>query len=252
VYSSAFAVFAVAALPLKAADVTVFAAISLAESLKEIASGYEKESGDKIIFNLAGSNILARQIEEGAPADIFFSADEAKMDALAKKGLIVNETRLNRLANALVIVTSSEGPQTVHTPVDLAKPEVKHVALADPAAVPAGLYAKQYLSKLHLWDAISPKVIPLENVRAALAAVAAGNADAGIVYNTDAAISKNVRVAYEVPADAGPAIRYPMALLKDAKELEAARRFLTRLASTSAAEIFKTHGFIVLDPPPKK
>ncbi len=119
-------------------------------------------------------------------------------------------------------------------------------ALADPQAVPAGIYAKEYLEKLKLWTAVEPKVIPTENVRAALAAVESGNVDAGIVYKTDAAISQKVKVAFEVPVGEGPKISYPMALMKDSPQPEAARLFLKYLDSDAAAKVFEANGFVVL------
>ena len=243
--------FAVAAVvlalgvPLRAATVTIFAAASLTDSLKEISAIYEKEYGDKTVFNFAASSTLARQIEEGAPADIFFSADEARMDALEKKGLILKATRKSRLSNTLVIVVAARDGAAVESPNDLATGKVRRLALAEPKTVPAGIYAREYLQKKNLWTVVEPKVIPTENVRAALAAVESGNVEAGIVYKTDAAISKKVKVAYEVaPAD-GPDISYPMALLKDAKQTDAARRFLDYLASEAAGQEFKKFGFVV-------
>lgn len=232
------------------AAIMVFAAASLADSLKEIATEYEKQSGDKVVFNLGASSTLARQIEEGAPADIFFSADEAKMDGLAKKGLIEKGTRRSRLSNTLVIVVAAEQGAAISSPKDLSDPKIRRIALGDPKAVPIGVYAKEYLQKLQLWSAVEPKVVATENVRAALAAAEAGNADASIVYRTDAAISRKVRIAYEVPHAAGPKISYPMALVKESRQPEASRRFLDYLASPPAAKIFARFGFIVVDSPP--
>lgn len=228
-----------------AADVTVFAAASLTDSLKEVAASYEKETGDRVTFNLGASSTLARQIEEGAPADIFFSADEAKMDRLEAKGLIVKETRKSRLSNTLVIIVAAEDGADVHAPRDLAGAKVKRIALGDPKAVPIGVYARAYLQKLGLWEAIEPKVVATENVRAALAAVEAGNAEASIVYKTDAAISRKVRVAYAVPLEEGPKISYPVALLKDAPHTATAKNFLRFLGSETAGKIFRQGGFIV-------
>src|SRR5436190_17912786 len=195
-----------AATHVHAGEVTVFAAASLTDSLKEIAATYEKQSGDKIAFNCGASSMLARQIEEGAPADIFFSSDEAKMDGLEKMGLILKETRKSRLSNSLVIVVAAQEGAPITNPKDLATDKVKRLALAEPKTVPAGIYAKEYLQKQNLWTTVEAKVIPTENVRAALAAVEAGNVEAGIVYKTDAAISKKVTVAYEVPAKDNPPI----------------------------------------------
>jgi molybdate transport system substrate-binding protein len=213
--------------------------------LKEIAAAYEKETGDKVVFNFGASSLLARQIEEGAPADVFFSADEAKMDGLEKRRLVVSETRKSRLSNSLVIVLAAESTMTIKSASDLALPRVRRIALADPKTVPAGIYAKAYLEKAKIWTSVESKIVPTDNVRAALAAVESGNVEVGMVYKTDAAISKKVRVAYEVPGSDSPAISYPMAVLKEAKDLEAAKRFLKHLDSLEAGRVFEKFGFIV-------
>jgi len=238
-------VLSAVALPPRATEVTVFAAASLTDSLKEIAANYEKQSGDKIIFNFGASSTLARQIEAGAPADLFFSADEAQMDRLAKRDLIDAATRQDRLGNSLVVVVPNDSPLVINSACDLANANVRQIALADPRAVPAGVYAKAWLEKLRLWPAIEPKVIPTENVRAALAAVASGNVDAGVVYKTDAAISKRVKIACEVPRADGPDIRYPMARVKGSPQPEAAKKFLDCLASKEAGQIFMRYGFLL-------
>lgn len=230
-------------LPVCGAEVIVFAAASLTESLKEIGAVYQKQSGDKVVFNLGASSTLARQIEEGAPADVFFSADEAKMNTLEKKGLILKETRRSRLSNSLVIVVAAEGGAVIQGPQDLATGKVKRVALAEPKTVPAGIYAKEYLQKQNLWTAVESKVVPTANVRAALSAVEAGNVDAGIVYKTDAAISKRIKVVYEVPGKDSPDISYPVAVLKDTKQPEPAKHFLKFLDSDVAGKIFEKFGF---------
>ena len=235
-----------AVIRIQAAEITVFAAASLTDSLKEIAANYEKESGDKITFNLGASSTLARQIEAGAPADIFFSADEAQMDSLAKKSLIDPATRKSRLGNALVVVVAADSTLQINSASDLTNSTVKQIALADPKAVPAGVYAKAWLTQQQLWPAIEPKVVPTENVRAALAAVESGNVEAGVVYKTDAGISKKVKVAYEVPSKDAPVISYPMALVKDSRQPGAARKFLDYLAGNEAGAAFTGHGFIVL------
>lgn len=230
-----------------AANVTVFAAASLTDSLRELAGSYEKRTGDKVVLNLAASSTLARQIEEGAPAEIFLSADEAKMDRLEQQGLIVNGTRRRRLSNSLVAVIADEGGVAVRSAADLLKPEVKRVALGEPRTVPAGIYAREYLEKLGLWKAVQPKVVATENVRAALAAVEAGDADVSLVYRTDALLSKRVKVAFEVPVTEGPAISYPMALVKGAGK--PAERFLEYLGSEAAARVFEKYGFRIISGP---
>ena len=232
--------------PLHAATVTVFAAASLTESLKEIAAAYEKSSSDRVVFNFAASGPLARQIEAGAPADILFSADEAKMDGLQKTGLSVKETRRSRLSNRLVIVATTDSPLGLASPKELVGPSVKRVALGDPKTVPAGSYAQEYLTKLELWAAVEKKIVPCESVRAVVAAVESGNMDAGIVYKTDAAISSKVKIVFEVSANEGPRISYPLALVKDSPQPAAAKKFLEHLSSPEAEAIFSRRGFILL------
>jgi molybdate transport system substrate-binding protein len=229
------------------APVIVFAAASLTDCLKEIAAGYEKKTGEMIILNLAASSTLAVQIRAGARADIFFSADEPRMQALEDEGLIAKGTRRSRLSNSLVIVVAAEGRAEVKSPQDLAGPKIKRLALGNPQGVPAGVYAREYLQRLKLWSALEPKVVPMASVRAALAAVEAGNVDAGIVYKTDAAISRKVRIAWEAPRQEGPRISYPAALVADAPQPQAARRFLEHLGSEEAQAVFRKFGFIVLD-----
>ena len=229
----------------QAAELTVFAAASLSDALKEIAASYQKQAGDRIFFNFGASSTLARQIQEGAPADIFFSADEEKMDALEKQGLIVQETRKSRLSNLLVVVVATDSALRIHSAKDLAGDKVKRIALADPKAVPAGVYAKEYLQKLNLWAPVEPKIVPMENVRAALAAVESGNVEAGIVYKTDAAVSKGVKVAWEVKREEGPAISYSMAVVKESSRMGAAKKFIRHLDSLEAEKVFERHGFIV-------
>lgn len=226
------------------AEVNVYAAASLTDVMKEIAANYEKQSGDKIVFNFAASSLLARQIAERAPADIFFSADEAKMDDLQTAGLIVTETRRDRLSNSLVIVVPNQSQVAIASPDQLLT-KTQKIAIADPRAVPAGIYTKEYLSSLGLWDKLESKMVPTENVRAALAAVESGNVDAGFVYETDANISKKVKIAFSVPVDKGPAIRYPIAIIKEAKNKSAAEGFLRYLESKSAQKLFERYGFIV-------
>jgi len=230
-----------------AAEITVFAAASLMDSLKQIATNYEAQSGDKVLFNFGASSFLARQIVEGAPADVFFSADEAKMDDLEKRGLMASGTRKSRLSNSLVIVVALKDGPAVSSPKDLATDRIHRLALADPAAVPAGIYARQYLQKEGLWSVVEGKVVPTENVRAALAAVESGNVDAGIVYQTDAAISRKVKVAYAVPAKDGPSISYPAAALKNSAQPAAAAKFLDYLGTPAAKQVFRSYGFIVRD-----
>lgn len=231
------------ALPLAAAEVNVFAAASLSDALQEIATAYETATGDRIVLNLGASNVLARQIEQGAPADLFLSADEAKMDALAKQNLIDAATRVSILSNTLVVIVPADGGQRLAHPRELTEPRFARIALAEPSSVPAGIYARTYLQKYGVWARIAAKVVPTDNVRSALAAVASGNADAAIVYRTDARAERRVRIAYEVPRADGPAISYPFAALRGASGN--ARKFLAHLRSGGARAIFAKHGFLV-------
>lgn len=235
------------ALPLRADTLNVFAAASLTDALKEIQKNYEAKSGDKLAFSFLGSNVLAKQIEQGAPADIFFSADEAQMDHVAKAGLIDPATRRDLLENTLVIVAPADSPLADVKPADLAKPEIKRIALADPKAVPAGVYAKAYLTKLGLWDQVQAKVVPTANVRAALAAVESGDVEVGLVYQTDANSTKKTKVVYAVPQGDGPPIKYPVALVKGAGK-DSAKKFLTYLESPEALDVFKKYGFLTGSP----
>jgi molybdate transport system substrate-binding protein len=230
---------------LRAAEVHVSAAASLTDVLKEIAAIYEKESGDHLVFNFGASSMLARQVEEGAPVDLILSADEAKLDALEKEGLLRPGTRKSILSNTLVIVEPTDSAVEIKSAKDLAGPGIRKIAVGEPASVPAGIYAKEYLDKLGLWAQLAGKIVPVENVRAALAAVESGNAEAGIVYKTDALISNKVKVAFEVPAADGPAISYPLAVIKDAKAPYAAKKLAAYLESAPAAAVFARYGFIV-------
>lgn len=228
---------------LRAVEIQVAAAASLTDALKEIAGEYTAATGDKPIFNLGASSTLARQIEEGAPVDVFLSADEAKMDALAGKNLIAANTRLVLLKNSLVVVVTADSPLKIDAPAALAGDAVKRLALGETRTVPAGIYAREFLTKAGVWEKVESRVLPCDNVRAALAAVESGNAEAGIVYKTDAAISKKVKVAYEVPEALSPIITYPGAVTVASKQPAAAKKFLDYLASDKARAIFERFGF---------
>jgi molybdate transport system substrate-binding protein len=241
VFALAAALFAGAA---RAEEVLVFAAASLAEALGEIAKASEAATGDRVVLNLGASSVLGRQIEEGAPADLFFSADEAKVDRLELRGLVADGTRRDLLSNRLVVVVAAERGAAVASAADLATSKVRVLALAEPQTVPAGIYAKEYLRRAGLWRRVIDKVVPTENVRAALAAVEAGNADAAIVYQTDVGIARNVRVAYEVPRELTPRIVYVAAVVKGAAHEAAARRFLDHLGGEAARTAFDRYGFL--------
>jgi molybdate transport system substrate-binding protein len=245
---SIFLILLLLSVPVSAADLQVFAAASLTDALREISAEYEKTAtGDKPVLNLGASSTLARQIQEGAPADLFLSADEAKMDGLEKRKLLLPGTRRSVLSNTLVVVVPVDSNLKISGPADLAAASVRAIAIAEPQSVPAGIYAKEYLKRKGLWNKVIDRVVPTENVRAALAAVESGNVDAGIVYKTDAGISKKVRIAYEVPKAEAPNISYPFAVLADSERKEAARRFLDFLISPPSLAVFRKYGFLVIE-----
>lgn len=226
------------------AELTVHAAASLTDAMKEIAASYERQTTEKVRLNFDASSILARQIEEGAPADIFLSADEAKMDELERKNLLVPGTRHSLLRNTLAIVVPADSRLALTSVRDLVQESaIRKIAIAQPSSVPAGIYAKEYLVKLGLWDQLAARMVPTQNVRAALAAVASGNVEAGLVYKTDALISREVRVACEIPAAQGPKISYSVAALGGSNDLAAAKKFLAYLESEPALAVFRKYGF---------
>jgi molybdate transport system substrate-binding protein len=228
-----------------AAVLHVSAAASLTDVLREIGGVYQKQTGDTVLFNFGASSLLARQIMEGAPADLFISADELWMDRLQQRGYIVNKSRKSILSNTLVIIVPSDSALKINSARDLADPSVRNVAVAEPQTVPAGIYAKEYLRKLKVWDRITDKLIPTDNVRGVLAAVESGNVETGIVYKTDALTSRSVRIAFEVPKAEGPEISYPIAVVAESKQKDAAQRFLDYLQGPAARETFTKYGFLL-------
>jgi molybdate transport system substrate-binding protein len=233
--------------PVRAADLTVFAAASLKNALDDAVKRYETKTGRKVVVSYAASSALAKQIEAGAPADIFFSADLDWMDALQKKNLIDVASRRTLLGNTLVLIAPKAS--TVSLPLEKDLPLLKalgpdgKLAMASVDSVPAGRYGKAALTYLGVWDAVAPRVAQADNVRAALAFVAKGEAPLGIVYGTDARAEPAVRVVGTFPAESHPEILYPVALLADAKP--DAHGFLEFLLSPEAAPAFETQGFSV-------
>lgn len=221
-------------------DVVVFAAASLAEALGEIGRDFEARTGHRFVPSLGGSNDLARQIRAGAPAEVFISASAERMDEVQGAGLVRAGDRVDLLSNRLAVVVPAGATVALATAEDLTR--VRRLALGDPEAVPAGIYARQWLEKRGLWERVRDRVVPTLDVRAALAAVESGNSDAGIVYRTDAAVSRRVRVAFEVPVDEAPRIVYPAALLAAARG-PAARAFFEHLRSPEARAVFERLGF---------
>ena len=235
------------AMATQAGEVTVFAAASLKNALDDAAKLYEAKTGQKVIASYAASPALARQIEAGAPADIFFSADLDWIDYLQEKKLIDVASRHTLLGNTLVLVAPKDS--TVSLSIEKGFPLLEalgpdgKLAMASVDAVPAGKYGKAALSYLGVWDAVVPRVAQAENVRAALMFVAKGEAPLGIVYGTDAKSEPAVRVVGTFPEDSHPKILYPVALLASAKP--EARKFLDFLLSPEAAPTFEAQGFSI-------
>jgi molybdate transport system substrate-binding protein len=235
-----------------AAPVTVFAAASLQDALRDLGRQWQERRGGPQAaaprFSFAASSALARQIEQGAPADLFLSADEAWMDTLQQRGLILPETRVSPLGNALVLVAPA---QPVVSPVvlqrgadlrDLLGPNGR-IATGDPAHVPAGRYAEAALRWMGEWDALAPRLARADNVRAALLLVERGEAPLGVVYSTDAQASPGVRVLGTFPAESHPPISYPFALTRRAAGNGEARALLDFLAGAEAAPVWRRFGF---------
>jgi molybdate transport system substrate-binding protein len=224
--------------------VTVFAAASLTDSLKLVADAYKAKTGVTVTLSFGASSTLARQIEQGAQADIFLSADSDWIDYLEKKGEIADGTRKDLLGNQLVLIAASDAKPVpkIAPHFDLASALGDgRLAVADPASVPAGKYAKAALISLGVWDSVSSKLAPAENVRVALEYVARGEAPYGIVYATDAKAAPGVRVAGVFPESSHAPIIYPTALTRTASP--GAKAFLDFLSSAAARAIFEKAGF---------
>lgn len=223
--------------------ITVSAAVSLTEAMTAAARDFAQSGGGDVRFNFAASNILARQIVNGAPVDLYISADEAQMNLVDAAGLLKPGTRVDLLRNQLAVVVPDDRRRTLAGIRDLLDPSFKRIAIGDPAGVPAGVYAKQYLQQQGIWDALQPRVVPSTSVRAALVAVETGAADAAIVYHTDARISLYAAIAFVVPLASGPRIVYPAAVVRASKHPAEAQRFLDFLRGERAMRIFTGFGF---------
>lgn len=230
-------------------DVVVFAAASLKTALDEIGAAWARESaGKKATISYAASPALAKQIEQGAPADLFISADLDWMDYLQQKGLIRTDTRQNLLGNRIVLIAPKDSKVSLAIAPGFnlaAALNQGRLAMANVDAVPAGKYGKAALEKLGAWEAVKNKVAQAENVRAALLLVSRGEAPLGIVYQTDAAADPNVKIVGVFPEDTHPPILYPLAITKDSMNPDVAA-FTAFLRSATARAAFERQGFTVL------
>lgn len=230
-----------------AQEIRVFAAASLTNAFQAVAQSWQAAGNPPVRFSFAASSTLARQIEQGAQANMFASADEAWMDYLAQRSLIVPQSRTSVLGNSLVMVapaTSQQGPVTLGSGLDLSSllgPDGR-IATGDPAHVPVGRYARQALETLGLWGVAGPRLARADNVRAALLFVERGDAPLGIVYGTDAAATQGVKVVGTFPPESHAAITYPFALVRTGATDEA-RAFLAYASGPEAAAIWRRFGF---------
>ena len=231
-----------------AQKLTVFAAASLTDAMKDIAALWQKDGHPALRQSFGASSALARQIEQGAPANLFASADEKWMDYLVQRDLIASGTRRQLLGNDLVLIVPADHPAkvTIGPGLDILAllGATGRIATGDPAAVPVGLYAEQSLRQLGLWDAVAPRLAGTEDVRAALLLVERGEAPAGIVYSTDAAVSAGVAIAGTFPDDSHDPITYPFAVIK-AGDTPPARALMDFLAGPQARAVFLRRGFKV-------
>jgi len=232
----------------RAESVTVFAAASLKNVLEDLAGTFEKRTGNRIVLSFAGSSALARQIEYGAPADIFISANRDWMDQLESGGYLEPDSRFNFAGNRLVLIGAGAASDT--TPIEITSNfdlvdalDGGQLAMGLVEAVPAGIYGRAALEHLGLWLSVRDQVAQSDNVRSAMALVALGAAPLGIVYETDAAVERKVTVLGRFPQDSHPPIRYPAALV-DGRGSKAAMDFMSYLKSLEAQALLKAHGFL--------
>ena len=227
-------------------ELHVSAAASLTDVMNEIGADYEKEHPNvKVVFNYGSSGALQQAIENGGNADLFFSAAQKQMDALDKKGLLADGTRKDLLQNEVVLIVPKEGGKDITSFDQLTSGQLQHIALGEPKGVPVGQYSEEILKKLGILDAVKAKAVYGSDVRQVLAWVAAGEADAGLVYATDAAVSNDVRVVAKAPAGTHKDIIYPAAVLKDTKHLDTAKDFLAFVSNDKNKERFAKYGFEV-------
>lgn len=228
-----------------AEPVVVFAASSFTNVLEAIDAEFERAAGQRVLLNVGGSNSLARQIAEGAPADVFCSADEPQLAVVERAGKVAARRRAIFALNQLVVMVGGDRRTApIRTVADLLESSVTRIAVGDPAAVPAGVYTRRFLERRGLWSRLQPKLVPTPNVRAALAAVESGNVDAAFVYATDAPLATRATVAFRVPRDEAPVAHW-CARLTGGRNPEAGDRYLQFLESPTAVAIIRRFGFIV-------
>jgi molybdate transport system substrate-binding protein len=237
-----------AAMPANAQDLLVFGAASLRNALDAVIEDYQADGGGPVRASYASSSTLARQIEQGAPADLFISANPQWMDYLEQRDLLRGGSRADLLGNGLVLVAPLDSATTLEIApgFDLLDAlDGGFLAMGDPDHVPAGIYGRVALERLGVWDAVAPRMAPADNVRAALALVARGEAPLGVVYRSDAVADASVKVVDDFPRDSHPPIVYPVAIMADSKHPDAAA-LVALLQSETAGAIFERFGFTML------
>jgi molybdate transport system substrate-binding protein len=226
------------------AEIVVSAAASLKDAFEALARRFEPGSGVKVVFNFASSGVLQRQIEFGAPADVFASAGEREMDELQRQGLIDARSRADFAGNTLVLIAPATAGQPATTFADLARPQFKRIAIGNPQTVPAGHYAEQTLERNRLWDKVHGRLILAETVRQVLEYVARGEVDAGLVYSTDVGVAHGrVKVVAPAPEGTYGPIRYPIAIVKSSRHFDAAQKFLEFVLGTDGQGVLQKYGF---------
>ncbi|KEO76657.1 molybdate ABC transporter substrate-binding protein [Paenibacillus polymyxa] len=227
-------------------ELTISAAASLTDALKEIQHSYEStHTGIKLNFNFGGSGALEKQIEQGAPSDLFLSASTKNMKSLVDQQLIDTKKQKTWLTNELVAVISADGTMNIASVSDLTKKEVKKVAIGIPESVPAGNYAQEALTKAKLWDTLQNKLVQAKDVRQVLQYVETGNADVGFVYKTDALTSQKAKIAFEVNPKTYSPVEYPIGIVKATKHIQEAEDFYAYLQSQESLNIMDKYGFTI-------
>ncbi len=226
-------------------EITVSAAISLKNAFEEIGKLFESQNaGTKVVFNFGASGDLARQIEGGAPVDVFASAAQKEMDQIEQKGLIDVATRANFVKNTVVLIQSAASTLAIKGFEDLLKPEVKMISIGNPQTVPAGKYGQEVLMYLKIWEGIKNKLVLAENVRQVLDYVIKNEVDAGVVYATDAAVQAGkIKIVATAPAGSHKPVVYPVAMVKTSKNEAMAKAFIKMLTSDAGMNILKKYGF---------
>ena len=224
-------------------ELLVFAAASLRDALEELGEEFHETHGIRVRFSYGGSVAMAQQLARGAPADLFLSAGPGPMNVLERQGLLEHGTRVDLLGNVLVVVAGEGNSRAPSRPQDLLSPAVRRVAVADPQLAPAGAYAREALQSLGLWAPLGPKLVMGADVRTVLAYVESGNADAAVVYGTDASISPELRVLWTFDPETHSPLVYPVAVLQEAGNAEGARLFREFLLGVEAGKVFDKFGF---------